>query len=228
MINAATAFYDYLVTDAMSLSDWEDKLMIGWDRMGYYFFRKRYEYFEGFDQDLSYYKYALQLMPLRYRLDGTFCFSKSQRNIKKRNAEVSVVFQKSSLNAEKLILFNAWHQERFGYLSRIEQWTHGTDQPFETMECCVFLEGRLIACSFFDETEKVCYSTLAFYDPAEIHRSLGIFTLIAEIEYGMARGKSYHHPGHAHYENTKYDYKKRFSNAECFDWETQTWMELNF
>jgi arginyl-tRNA--protein-N-Asp/Glu arginylyltransferase len=85
---------------------------------------------------------------------------------------------------------------------------------------------KLIACSFFDITETAQYSTLAMYDPDEMKRSLGTFTLISEINNARKNGKAYHYPGHAYYETSMYEYKKKFPNTEGFDWESQRWRTL--
>jgi arginine-tRNA-protein transferase len=222
-----TYYYDYLICEEMFLGDWENLLSIGWDRMGYYFFRKQLEYHEGFDSNLNYYKYTLQIMPLRFELKNNFFFSKSQRGIKKRNADLRIVYRKATLEDEKLALFHRWHNARFGYLSRIEQWIHAdTNRPFACMECCLYLENKLLACSFFDSTANFTYSTLAFFEPTEAKRSLGIYTMMCEIEYAITKRKTHHYPGHAHHEKTMYDYKKNFTNAEFFDWSSTSWQRL--
>jgi hypothetical protein len=50
--------------------------------------------------------------------------------------------------------------------------------------------------------------------------------LISEVEYGLMQGKKAHYPGHAHYERSMYEYKKKFNNVECYDWETKDWKML--
>ena len=66
-----------LERDEMSLSDWESLLTSGWDRVGHYFFHRRFDIFQTLFEDAV---IAYELMPLRYNLQG-FTFSKSQRII---------------------------------------------------------------------------------------------------------------------------------------------------
>ena len=226
MQEAPIYYNDSLTTSNMDLSDWDAKLANGWDRVGRYFFRRQYDYVEGFNSRLEYIKAKFQLMPLRFRLDDAFSFTKSQRINQKRNKDLRCVYNSASVTEEKLLLFNAWHIARFGHLSNIEQWFAAENCPFPTMECCVYDKDRLVACSFFDSTPNSNYSTLAFYDPYEKKRSLGTFTMLLEIEFGLKNKKLYHYPGHAHYQNTMYDYKKKFNNAERFDWDMLDWVKL--
>jgi arginine-tRNA-protein transferase len=65
------------------------------------------------------------------------------------------------------------------------------------------------------------------YDPNEKKRSLGTYSLISEIEHGLAQHKKHHYPGHAYYQNSMYDYKKLFNNMECFDWDISDWAALS-
>ncbi len=217
---------DTFTTDRMDLLDWEQKLSEGWDRIGYQFYRKRYEHLPAIDADgnLGYYRY--ELMPLRFRLDNTFSFTKSQQNNKKYNKNLRYVYNIASITDEKIMLFDDWYVARFGSLNVIEQWVSGINKPFPSIECCVYDKDKLVACSYFDTTPSASYSTLAFYDPNEMKRSLGTYTMILEIEFDLKNNKKFHYPGHAHRENSMYDYKKKFGNPERFDWTKMDWVGL--
>lgn len=212
----------YLDQAEMPLSDWEILLAAGWDRIGTHFFHKRYEQFSILEDWSSF----TQLMPMRYRLDKHFQFTKSQRLILKRNHDLTCVIRPTVLTDDKFRLFDEWYLARFNRFSSIFTWVSGTDLPFPTHEICLYLHDKLVACSFFDITPNFQYSTLAFYDPNELKRSLGTFTLMCEIQNGLKNRKKYHYPGHAYYDNPMYQYKKRFNNVECFDWDTQDWKNL--
>lgn len=213
---------EFLEREEMSLKDWEHLLSSGWDRVGQYFFHRRYDLFQSV---LTENLIAFELMPLRYGLED-FTFSKSQRIIKKRNADLKRIYRPSFVDTEKLELFDKWYNSRFHSFGSIFTWVSGNDLPFPTFEVALYKEDKLIACSFFDITETAQYSTLAMYDPDEKERSLGTYTLISEIEYGIANQKKYHYPGHAYSQKSVYDYKKRFNNMECFDWEIAAWTSL--
>ncbi len=214
---------EYLDRNEMSLLDWEVLLESGWDRVGSFFFRRRYDVFRTMFEDAF---ITYQLMPLRYNLQD-FTFTKSQRIIQKRNADLTRVYRPAFIDDEKLQLFDDWYLTRFYTEGSIFTWVSGTELPFPTHEVCIYKYDKLIACSFFDVTPTAQYSTLGMYDPNEKHRSLGTFSLISEIEQGIMQQKKYHYPGHAYYQNSMYDYKKQFNNMECFDWDISDWIALS-
>lgn len=214
---------EFLERDEMSLSDWEHLLSSGWDRVGQFFFHRRYDLFQSvLDENLI----ALELMPMRYALNG-FTFSKSQRIIKKKNADLERIYRPAFIDDEKLQMFEKWYENRFFTMGSIYTWVSGNDKPFPTYEVCLYKHKKLVACSFFDITETAQYSTLAMYDTDEKDRSLGTYTLMSEIEHGIEQHKQYHYPGHAYLQKSIYDYKKRFNNLERFDWDSATWTSLS-
>lgn len=210
--------------EQLALFDWEQLLNTGWDRVGDYFFHRRYDFTEIPFLNESIFIRA-ELLPLRYNLSH-FSFSKSQRNVLKRNADLTRVYQPIDITDEKLALFDRWYRFRFGCESSIFTWVSNENKPFPTHEVSFYKKDKLVACSFYDSTPNFQYSTTAIFDPDEKHRSLGILTLLAEIENGIVNRKKYHYPGHAYYESSMYDYKKRFNNMEGFDWNTEKWMPL--
>ena len=212
-----------LERDEMSLSDWESLLTSGWDRVGHYFFHRRFDIFQTLFEDAV---IAYELMPLRYNLQG-FTFSKSQRIIQKRNADLTRVYRPTVIDEEKMKLFDEWYFGRFYMEGSIFTWVSGYQTPFPTYEVSVYKRDKLIACSFFDVTPSVQYSTLAMYDPNERHRSLGTYTMISEVEHALNNHKTHHYPGHAYAQKSLYDYKKRFNNLECFDWINSNWKPLS-
>ena len=56
------------------------------------------------------------------------------------------------------------------------------------------------------------------FDPDLSSRSLGIFTMLKEIEFAMANGKELYYQGYSYEGESFYDYKKRFRATERFDW----------
>ena len=221
MDNAPNEQFD---REYLSLTDWETLLRAGWDRVGQHFFHRRFDYFEmPFLTETVITQ--LELMPLRYKLTG-FAFTKSQRAVLKRNADLTCIYRPTKLTEEKLALFNKWYFARFGFNSSLFTWVSPENKPFPTYEVCYYKGDKLIACSFFDITRTCQYSTAAMYDPDESHRSLGTLTLLGEIEFGVLHGKKYHFPGHAYVARSVYDYKKRFNNLQAFNWETKRWRSL--
>lgn len=216
---------EFLIRDKLSLTDWEKLLLNGWDRVGEHFFHRRFDYysipFVGDDVIVS-----MQLLPLRYRLFPNFSFTKSQRGNIRRNDDLVKIYRPAVITDEKLALFDAWYAQRFNRVANIETWVSGNQKPFPMYELCLYKLDRLVACSFFDITPNLQYSTTAFYHPEEMKRSLGTFTLLCEIKHGLQHHKKYHYPGHAYNQSSMYDYKKKINHAEHYDWDTKIWLPL--
>jgi leucyl-tRNA---protein transferase len=217
-MNEEKEFNDLIETPEMSAKKWQKLLHTGWDRVGLEFFRVRFSYPNGA------FGPAYERMPLRYRL-ADFEFSKSQRKIWRQNADLRIVHAPARITPEKVALFKKWYLDRFQRDSELDTWI--TEFPPVPMrEIRVYKGKTLVACSFFDNTPQAQYSVLGFFDPAERQRSLGTFTLLAEIQRAIDLKKDYHYPGHAYMQAFMYEYKKNFKTAEHFDWQTETWTAL--
>ena len=72
--------------------------------------------------------------------------------------------------------------------------------------------------SYFDIGGESVSGIYAMFEPKSAGRSLGIFTMLKEIEFARERGKEFYYLGYAYAGNSFYDYKKRFSGTEMFDW----------
>ncbi|HEY0658296.1 MAG TPA: hypothetical protein VGD05_07470, partial [Pyrinomonadaceae bacterium] len=90
--------------------------------------------------------------------------------------------------------------------------------PCEAMEVCVYDDEKLLAASFFDVGEKAISSVYAMFEPTETRRSLGIYTMLLEIEYARTNAVEFYYQGYAYEGNSFYDYKKRFNGLERYDW----------
>jgi leucyl-tRNA---protein transferase len=220
-------FNEEFFHEQMSLSDWDMLLANGWDRVGTHFFRRRFDFVMRPQQKEGESMYlALQLMPIRYRLNNQFEFTNSQRKLQKRNSDLIRIYRPTVIDDAKLDLFDRWYMHRFKRYAPLSTWFHGDFTPFPTYEMCLYKMDKLIACSLFDITQNAQYSILAMYEPEEMKRSLGTYTMISEIEFGLKNRKFAHYPGHTYYENSHYEYKKQFNNAEYFDWESESWRWL--
>jgi arginyl-tRNA--protein-N-Asp/Glu arginylyltransferase len=83
----------------------------------------------------------------------------------------------------------------------------------------VGLGERMVAASFLDLGMAAVSSVYGIFDPSESHRSLGIFTMLKELEYAAELGCRMYYHGYACQEPSPYDYKKRFAGLEFYDWE---------
>ena len=208
-------FYAESVTSAqldMLLAD-------GWRHFGTHFFRYNLGVYE--DE-------IRRVIPLRIRV-ADFTLSKSQRRISRRNADLNVKIQPIEITDENEALFDR-HKRRFksGVPDSIYDFvsTDAANGPTEGLEVSVRDGDKLVAASFFDVGETSISSIYGIFDPNATSRSLGIFTMLKEIEYARDSGKTLYYHGYAYEGESFYDYKKRFSAIETFDW-NESWQPFS-
>lgn len=207
-------FYSNAVTPA----ELDILLGEGWRHFGTHFFR----------YNLGIYQEEIRrVLPLRIRL-ADFTFSKNHRRILKKNGDLDVGVQPIQITDETHELFEK-HKSRFktGVPNSIYNFlsVHAASEPTNGLEVSVRSNGRLLAASFFDVGETTLSSIYCVFDPKETSRSLGIFTMLKEIEFGNENGKTFLYHGYAYEGESFYDYKKRFTALEYFDWQGN-WLRM--
>ena len=183
----------------------------GWRHFGTYFFR----YNLGFlDFDIR------RVIPLRTRLSD-FSLSKSQRRVLRKNEDLEVIIRPIEIDDAAEKLFHR-HKVRFDHNipeSIFDFLPHdAASAPCETKEVCVYKDEELIAASYFDLGARTASGIYAIFEPTEAALSLGIFTMLKEIEYANHAGKEFYYQGYSYEGESFYDYKKRFRGTEMFDW----------
>lgn len=177
--------------------------------------------------DQTYWRYSksgeLRTIPLRIRLKE-FRLSKSQKKVLRINADVDVqkLPMKVTKDGEECKLFKR-HNVRFG-----EHAPKKVNLPLgeRNRKFCVFDDGKLIAASFFEMGANASHGYYCIFDPSIEWRSLGIFTMLKEIEYAREQGNEFYYLGYAFDKPTLYDYKKRFHGLESYDWKTGEWIKF--
>lgn len=163
----------------------------------------------------------MDVRPLRISLE-TCRLSKSQRRVLRKNGDLDIRVRPAVLDEERRVLFNR-HKQRFveNIPDSLEDFlgAEPTVGPCVTLEMGAYLGPRLLAASYMDVGAKAVSSIYGFFDPVEERRSLGLFTMLAEMEWARARGCRYYYPGYAYAQASHYDYKKQFHSMECYDWE---------
>lgn len=183
----------------------------GWRHFGEHFFR----------YNVGFYKTDIRLViPLRIRL-SRFSISKSQRRIIRKNHDLQIAIRPIEITEEKKILFEK-HKQRFdhGVPDSIYDFLSNSPAkvPCEAWEICLYDKEKLLAASFFDVGETSISGIYAMFEPEEKQRSLGILTMLIEIDFAAKNNKTFYYQGYAYEGESFYDYKKRFSATEKFDW----------
>ncbi|CAN5719373.1 arginyltransferase [soil metagenome] len=183
----------------------------GWRHFGSQFFRYN---FGIYNEEIR------RVLPLRIRL-ADFTLSKAQRRILRRNEDVHVEIVPIEITDAAVELFHR-HKLRFDHGIPESIYDFLSPQPAtlpcEAKEVRVSLGGRLLAASYFDLGKNSTSGIYGMFDPDESKRSLGIFTMLKEIQFATERGKQFYYLGYAYKGESFYDYKKRFRGTESFDW----------
>jgi arginine-tRNA-protein transferase len=190
-----------------------DKLLAdGWRHFGTHFFRYNLGVYE--DE-------VRRVIPLRIRL-ADLTLSKSQRRILRKNEDLTVQIGPIKITDQIELLFER-HKQRFksGVPRSIYEFLspEPATVPCSGFNIKVLREDALLAASFIDLGESAVSSIYGIFDPAESARGLGIFTMLKEIEFARQNGMEFYYHGYAYEGESFYDYKKRFSALERFDWE---------
>lgn len=204
---------------AISPQQLDDLLADGWRHFGTQFFRYSIGVYE-FD--------IRRVIPLRIRL-ADFSTSKSQRRVLKQNSDVQVLIRPVEITDESIALFEQ-HKQRFksGVPDSIYDFLSSEPSriPGEALEIAVYLDGKLIAASYFDIGERSVSAIYGMFDPKCTSRSLGIFTMLKVIEFAIENEKEFYYQGYAYEGRSFYDYKKRFRGTESYDW-NGNWAPFN-
>lgn len=183
----------------------------GWRHFGTHFFR----YNVGFlIDDLRF------VLPLRIRL-ANFSFSKSQRRVLRRNEDLDVTIRPVAIDEASEVLFHR-HKTRFNHAVPESIYNFISPRPdispCEAKEIRVSRDGQLLAVSYFDVGRSATSGIYAMFEPTVTDRSLGIFTMLKEIEFSIDTGREFYYQGYAYQGPSFYDYKKRLRGTEAFDW----------
>ena len=94
---------------------------------------------------------------------------------------------------------------------------------FDTRSVRIYKGEQLVAFSLFNLGEQGIYSSQGIYDPAYAKHSLGFFTMLAEVEYGLAHGFTHYYPGYVVPGYEEFDYKLRLGDMEYYDLSSDSW-----
>lgn len=183
----------------------------------------------------NFYRYSLSvdatgvrtITPLRVDLEK-FKFSKSQRRVLNKNADLHWEFQPASLSMQARMMFQR-HKARFKDNVPEDLDTFLSEEPATVpcpcVECRVTLVTEVIAISYLDVGERATSAVYGLFEPDHAHRSLGTYTMLREIQHTLALGYRYYYPGYATLEPSLYDYKKQLHALEMLDWEVGAWVD---
>ena len=161
-----------------------------------------------------------ECIPLRVPL-AAFQPSRSQRRVRRRNADVELEIGIPSVSDDRIALYIAFHEDRHhrrGWpaprMDAYEYFFTFVDNVVPTIEFRYRLSGRLVGIAYVDETPRSFNSIYAFFDPELARRSLGTHDVLVEIEEARRRGKDYLYLGYFVAGCLSMEYKAGFRPCE--------------
>ncbi len=190
----------------------------GWYRMGQTIFTTHFLCFDD-----QFYSAIWVRLPL-----DSYQYSKSLRKLLRRNdSQFHTEFRRACLDAEKEKLYQVYRATFPGLLapSLRDSLLDGEDfNVFDTYEVAVYDKDKLIAFSFFDLGNQSAASIIGVYDPSYQKHSLGLFTMIKEIQYAQEQKLLYYYPGYVVPGYSRFDYKLRIGEVEYYELRTAEWL----
>jgi arginine-tRNA-protein transferase len=192
----------------------------GWFFDEFYEFSRK-DYVEW--SDSIYYR----TFPTRYRLKD-FRLSKSLRRVLNKNKDLKTVVRPLRITPAKIALYEKYHKRLYDHILYNLNWKYAYAEYFQTrlMETGVFYQDRLIAGSVFQLAKRSVTSDVGFWDWEDFYdRSLGILTVLLEMQWAASKGFEYYYLGEYHKQSRLFQYKLRFPALEFYDWDNDCWID---
>lgn len=198
-------------------SQYDYLLSKGWRHFGENFFRYNISIYE---------EKVCNVIPLRIKVDQ-FMPSKSQRKIIKKCENFEISIQKINIDNVTENLFDL-HKLKFtdnipnsiyDFISK----SNPSNAPTTILELIVYDNGKAIAISYFGIGESSISSIYAMFNPDYKKYSLGLFTMLVEINYATQLDMNFYYHGYCYDISSFYDYKKKFNALEGYNWNEDKW-----
>ncbi|MCS6820934.1 MAG: hypothetical protein NZ551_03610 [Microscillaceae bacterium] len=213
--------------NALSAMRLDKYLAGGWFRSAYMLYRNQGICIDG-DVD--------EIVNIRYNLKKYKFKKRFEKILRKYNARFKVFVRPFSNNAEKEALFQ---QQKFKFKGFIFNDLEGflyANLPqkekianiFNTYEVAVYENHRLVALSLMDIGKNSIASLLGLYDMQYPKLSLGLYTMLIEINFAKNEDKKWYYPGYIMKHNTSFDYKLTLGDPQWiqyYDWNTKRWKQ---
>lgn len=159
----------------------------------------------------------------------THSFSKSQQKLLRKNDKrFTVKVKKASISDEKENLYNHNLFRFEGFLTEKLYQFLGVGfhiSVFNTYEVEVFDNEKLVAYSYFDLGKNTIASLLGIIDWNYKKHSLGIYTMLKELEFAKQKNLKFYYPGPITLQSTTFDYKLKLGNFSYLA-KTKRWRKL--
>ena len=214
-----STFFQY--PTELSGEELDDFLARGWFRMQQSIFTCRYLFQDGMLSTAIWIR-----LPLK-----DYSFSKSLRKINSKNGrKFEVRYGPAEITAEKELLFCRYRENFAGRLSNSLYETLGLGREniiYSSMQTEIRDNGELVAFSIFDCGQSSIQSISGIYDPEYAEHSLGLYTMLLEVQYGLEHGYSYFYPGYIAPGRPIFEYKLRTHGTEFYEPNIDIWLPIS-
>lgn len=165
--------------------------------------------------------------PVRVRLPlKDHQFKKSLKKLWNKNSHFTTICRPIILDEEKERLYKYFEKKYKNEVpvTLLKYLLDGNDESiYNTYEVAIYDNDELIATSFFDLGEKCVASILGFYNTSYKKYSLGIYTMLAEIQFAIDNGFEFYFPGYVVPGYPIFDYKLRIGELEYYEPLKDSW-----
>lgn len=144
-----------------------------------------------------------------------FKASKSQRRTRRKNADLRLEVGEPDLTDEKFEVYRRYlayqhpDSRQSGDKEGLREFLYNS--AVETIEACYYDEDdRLVAVSILDRAPRSLSSVYHFFDPRERKRSLGVYSVLREIELARELGIPWYYLGYWVEGSPTMDYKANY------------------
>ena len=192
----------------LSPAELDQYLARGWFRMGQLIFTTRFIFF---NQRL--YTCVWLRLPV-----GEYRPKKRLRKLMRRNAaRFRVEYGPMRIDRDKEVLYLRYRIDRDRFSTESLQSSlldYNGNSVYDTWESRVYDGDKLIAFSLFDLGKTSIESITGVYDPDYSQYSLGLYTMLLEVEFAQQRGMAFYYPGYVVPGYEPFAYKTRIGEEQ--------------
>lgn len=205
-----TLVYEQFFADGMSDDEMGWFLSRGWRKFGHYFFRPACPGCQ-------------QCIPLRIDVD-LFAPSRSQRRVLRKCSCVQVDFTPIRYSRELFDIYDIHSRNRFNEDHGFEHFAYTLlASGCRSTLSRYWLAGRLVGAGFLDIGNNALSSVYFVYDTSLSALSLGVYSVLQEIEETRRRGLKYYYLGYIVPGCAKMDYKGTYRPHQLYSWNDSCW-----
>jgi len=204
--------YEHFLADCLDGRELAWFLSRGWRKFGHYFFRPACPDCRA-------------CIPLRIAVDR-FRPSRSQRRAAQKCRDIETRFGPLRYDEDVFSLYAAHSSTRFGKSADFEEFAANLHSPScPTLMSRYELGERLLGAGYLVQSIDALSSVYFVFDPAFSALSLGVFSVLHEVEEARQCGLSYYYLGYLVRECSRMTYKARFAPHQLYSWADRRWRE---